>query len=225
MTNLAQEQKQTIEAEIRPLVSRDLTVKTNDDRVLLVADIKRAEDLKKRIEEKFHPTANKVAAYEAYQNALDTEKAFYEPIEAFVKSAKLSVKTFDTNEALRVQREQEAAEARRREQERIEQEKLLERAVKADESGKTEIAEALLNRAETVQAPLTFTAAPQSVKKLVWKARVLNMQKLARAVADGLVPFSVLEVRQSALNDYAKGHDGKSKVDGLEFYQESAGRI
>lgn len=279
---LEPEQKQTIDLEITPLLNRaaNLVVKSDGDRALLVQDIKSAEELKERIEGKFHPTANKVASYEVYQAALDTEHQFYDPINAFIAAAKRVVKGWDTSETLRIQREQreaiekreqaereekakreaealaaqEAEERRQLEEfERLEKEKKakLDLQKAATESGNAKVAgiaakevAKIDNQIETVRQEgeqkiaeiqskaeeppvekMKFTPPPAQIKKLVWKARVTNMIKLCRQIGEGNVPFSVVDVQQSKLNDFAKAYDGQTKIEGLEFYQESTGRI
>lgn len=225
MTNLAPEQQNTIEKEILPLQQRlaALAVTTAEERSTLVADIRAAEDLAKRIEERFRPTANKEAAHKAYKGALETEKAFYGPITDFVTRAKAEIRKFDTAETIRINKENEIRDAKRRDAERERSEALIEKAADAEKEGKTELAEALLDQAQTPPAP-KFTP-PQATKKLIWKARVVNLSKLCQSIVNGLAPFTVVEVRQAGLNDFAKSYDGKTSVPGLEFYQEAATRI
>lgn len=278
MNKLSQEQSQTIETEIHPLQVRaaSLVVRNPEERALLVSDVEQAEGLKKRIEERFHPTANRKAADEARDAARDTEKAFYDPIDAFVKNAKVAVRTFDTEEAKRVQRERDDAEAKRLQKEKddaaakqaaidaedariladaaeLQRQKDAAQKIKDDaiDAGNTKLAgiagkevsklagkienvmeegqkkiDTLKTAAEEPPAPpMRFQPPPTPIKKLVWKARPTNMIALARSVAAGVVPFNVLDVRVSALNDFAKTYDGKSRVEGLEFYQESTGRL
>lgn len=278
------EQKQFIDHEVIPVGLRatGLVVKSIEERALLVTDIKNAEDLMERIEEKFHPTANKKAAYATYEAALDTEKQFYEGIKLFVSNGKKVVKTWDTNETLRIQKEQrDAQEKKEREEkaekarkdaeaqaaieeeerkqlaefERLEKEKKEKLALQqsAAESGNSKVAgiaakevakiedkiadvqtqgaqkieEIKAKAEEPTPAPMQpkFTPPPAPVKKLVWKARVTNLMKLCRSIGIGDVPFTVVEIRQGELNDFAKKYDGTTKIEGLEFYQESIGRM
>lgn len=223
---LEPEQKQFHETEISPALerARGLVVKNADQRFVAAAFIKSLKELKDKIEERFHPTKNKQQAYKTYEDLLETEKAFYGPIDEAVKISTATVKTFDTNEAQRVQREAQEAEAKRLDEERKQREKLDAKAVKAEEKGQTEKAETLREQAANVSVAPSF-APPVASKKLVWKVKVTNLFGLCKAIAAGQVPFSCVEVRQSALNDFAKNYDGKTKVEGLEFFQESAGRI
>lgn len=96
---------------------------------------------------------------------------------------------------------------------------------KVSEEGEKKLDEIKQKAEEAPALKMAFKPAPMPVKKLVWKARITNMMKVCRAIGSGDVPFNVVEVRQSALNDFAKDYDGKTKIEGLEFYQESTGRI
>lgn len=221
---LEPEQKETIETEINPALqkAKSLIVKTQEHRSDAVSFIKTLKTMKEKIEERFHPTSNKKKAYEVYEDLLQTEHAFYDPIDEAVKIANGAVKTFDTSEAIRVQREAQAAEAKRQEEERRQREKLEADARKAEEKGKFEKAETLREQAENVTVAPSFAPPPVATKKLIWKAKVSSLFLLCKAIASGQVPFSVIEIRLSALNDWAKGYDGKTKIDGIEFYQETS---
>lgn len=279
---LEPEQKKTIEIEVMPLAHRtlNLAVRSPEERTVLVSEIKAAEELKARIEIKFHPTANKIATREVYEAALDTEKQFYGPIDAFVIAGKKAVKLWDTEETLRVQREireaQEKKDQQEREEkakrdaeiqaekdaeekrqlaefERLEEEKKKKQALQqsATESGNVKVAgiaakevakiegqieqvqkegaeklEEIERKAEEAPAPkFNFTPPPQPLKKLVWKAKVTNALLACRSIGEGLIPFDAVEFKQSALNDLGKKHDGITKIPGIEFTQESTGRI
>jgi hypothetical protein len=279
---LQPEEKQTIETEITPLALRanNLIVKNREERGALASDIKAAADLKEKIEEKFHPTSNKVKARETYEAALDTEKQFYEPINRFITAGKGAIKHFDTQEAIKIQREEREAREREEQKEReaqaqreaearaaqeAEEKRLIEEfqkiederkqkeelAKKATESGNSKVAgiaarevakldqelkktqeegqrrlDEIKEKAEApVMEVLKFNKPAKASAKLVWKARVKNPLLACRSVGDGLIPFSAVEFKQSALNDLGKNYDGKTPVPGIEFYQEASSRI
>lgn len=221
------EQKQTIEAEIVPLLhtAKNLVIKTKEQRDSAASFVKNLKDMREKIEERFHPTRNKQTAYKAYNDALETEKAFYGPIDEADKLTKAAIKAFDTQEAINAQREAERLEAERRDKETKASAKLEAKAEKELEKGNVAKAETLLDQAKNGQIVPSFAPPPPAVKKLVWKARVTNTFLLCKAIFAGLVPWSVIEIKQSALNDFARNHDGKTQIEGLEFYQESSGRI
>ena len=281
-STLEVEQKKQIDIEIVPLIerTRNLIVKTHDERGLLVSEIKRVKTLRESYEQQLHLTANRLAAKELYDASRDTEKTVYDPIDNFVIEATKAVKTFDTSESLRIQKEQReiaekevqreresqaqreaeakaAQEAEERaalaEYERLEAEKEAKKKLQAsaEASGNAKVAgiaakevakidnqiqqvqetheakiEEIKAKAEDVPAPKLHIQAPQNpVKKLAWKARVSNTMKLCRSVVAGDVPFNIIEVSQVELNKFAKGYDGETKIEGLEFYQESTGRL
>lgn len=279
---LEAEVREKIDLKIKPLEKRalSLTVKNQDERAMLVADAKDAKSLMEQYEETLHLDANTAQARELYEATRDTRDAVYNPIKAFVKAATEAVKKFDTNETLRIQREQQEAkekedqkereekaritaetnaalEAEEKKQleefERLENEKKKKQELQASanasgnakiagiaakevarldneitqvqEQGEKKIEEIKAKAEEEPPAKLNITKPAIALKKLTWKAKVTNMMKLCRQIGEGNVPFAVVEVRQSQLNDFAKNHDGKTKIEGIEFYQESTGRI
>ena len=221
-----EETEKVIETEASQFLvkANSFLIKTDEQRGEAVSFVKFLKERKTRIEEDYHFTKNKQDAYKTYEGALDTEKKIYGPFDEAIKVTNTTVKQFDTQEAIKVQMAAQEAEAKRQEQERLEREKILEKARKAEEKGKVEKAEVLREQAETVSVQPTFVPT-QAVKKLVWKAKVNNLFLVCQAIAKGQIPFSVVEIRVSALNDFAKGYDGKTKIDGIEFYQESNSRI
>ena len=240
---LEPEQKKAIETEISPALeqARSLVVRNQEERGLAAAFIERLKQMKDKIEERFHPTANKKKAYAVYEDLLETEKAFYDPINTAIEVSRKTVREFDTAETLRIQREQREAQEKREQQEREETAKRdaeARAAIEAEEVAKIDnemqqvkadteqkIEEIQKKAEETPAIKMDFKPTPLPTKKLVWKARVTNMMKLCRSISNGEVPYSVLEVRPSDLSDFAKKYDGKTKIEGLEFYQESTGRI
>ena len=220
------EQKQLMEKEVSPLLqqARSLVVKNVDQKSVAVSFVKKLKEMKDRIEEIFHPTANRAAAHKQWQALKDTENAFYEPLDLAIEEAKKIVNNFDREESIRVQREAEAAEARRQEEERKEREKLEKKSEKELAKGNVEKAEMLKEQAATVTAKPIFTP-PADVKKLIWKARVINPLMACKSIGEGLIPFNAVEFKQSALNDLGKGYDGKSKIPGIEFYQDVNSRV
>ena len=41
-----------------------------------------------------------------------------------------------------------------------------------------------------------------------------------KSIGEGLIPFNAVEFKQSALNELGKNYDGKSKIAGIEFYED-----
>jgi len=213
--------------EIMPIETKGkaLVVKDADTRAQAVDLRKEIKDGIEKIEKKYHFKENTGKAHKTWKSNKDTENSVYNPIEALDVTIKGKVNAYDRDEALKAKRIADAAEVKRREDERKERERLEEKAEKAEEKGKTEKAEELREQAETVSFAPRFTAAPKGVKKLITYARITNMTKLCKAIGEGEIPFSVLQVNQSQLNAWAKGQDVKSKYDGIELYEDVSGRI
>lgn len=224
---LTYEQKQFLETDVMPIIhmAKTIVVKNHEQKDFAVSMIKQWKQKKELIEDRFHPTENKKKLYEAYASALDTEKAFYEPFDQAVKIVTETVKGFERELALKQQREAEIAEAKRQEEERKERERLQKLADSAAAKGKTEKAATLSEQAQNVTIAPKFEPAPVATKKLVWKARVSNPLMACKSISEGLIPFNAIEFKQTALNDLGKSYDGKSKIAGIEFYQDVSSRI
>lgn len=226
-TLLEKDQQEAIETEVSPMIdrARALVVKNDDQRALAVSFGKGLKELKAKIEERFHPTANREKALKLWQESKDTENAFYAPIDNAIDAVKKTITTYDREEAIKQQRLAEEAEAKRQEEERKEREKLLKKAETAEKNGHTEKAETLLEQAENVTAKPVFIPT-KDVKKLVWKARIKNQFLACKSIGEGLIPFTAVEFRQAALNDLGKAYEAnKQPIPGIEFYQDVNGRI
>lgn len=103
----------------------------------------------------------------------------------------------------------------------------LRAAEKAIETAKVSAdnAEIAADQASTVELAPKFTPPPVAVKKLVWKCKVVSVKIACRSVYEGLIDFNGVEFKQSTLNEIGKNYDGKTRIAGLEFWQESTGRI
>ena len=221
------EQKQVIETEIAPRLqeAREFLIKTPEDRAFAASRLKEVDSILERLDSKFQFTELKEKSLRAYQAAQGIFKAFTEPGQAVKDAWKLNIKGFDTRLAIQAQKEAELAEAKRRDQEAKAQEALLEKAAKEDAKGNHEKAATLLEQAEAPVVAPSFAPPPPAVKKLVTKAEVTNMTQLCRLIAEGVIPFSVVEVNQSQLNAWAKTQDVKREYAGIRLFQESAGRV
>lgn len=218
------DEKAIIQREVTPMLERakSIVVRNEEQKQEAVSFVKEINQFKEKLEERFHPTENKKKTYEAYQSALQTEKAFYAPCDEAATIVKNTVKKYDCEEALKAQRAAREAEARRLEEERKERERLEAQAKKAEEKGKVEKAEALREQAEIVTVAPSFTPAAQPTKKLVWKARVVNPLLACKSIGEGIAPTSLVEFKQSELNALGKYYDGKTPIPGFAFYQDVA---
>ena len=62
-------------------------------------------------------------------------------------------------------------------------------------------------------------AAGVSIRK-VWKAEVLDIGKLVKAIADGKAPLVCVEPNESQCNKLAAAFGGQNPPPGLRFYQD-----
>jgi len=222
-----EEQKQVIETEVLPLAQRtqNLIVRNKEERQTLFLDIKKARELKERIEERFHFSENRDKAHKVWKALKDAENQAYEPIDGFCEAGKKAIDKFDTAEAQKARQEAELAEAKRRDEEAKEKARLEAKAEKELEKGNVAKAEALLEQAEAPKTSVSFSPAPGKTRELVTKANVLNMLKLCKLIVDGEIGINVLEVKEGELNKWAKDKKVTEKFDGIELYEVAAGRI
>lgn len=137
-TQLQPDQQETINHEVLPLAKTSLIIKSSEDETRVVSAVRSAEELMTRIEERFHPSANRETAYRAYEQALDTEKAFYDELKKLKKEGTANVKTWRANETLRIQNEAREAQERQAQKEREEQAKRDAEAKAAQEAADRE---------------------------------------------------------------------------------------
>lgn len=120
--------------------------------------------------------------------------------------------------------EQRRLQAEAEEKARKERERLEKRAQQAADKGQLEKAAALEEQAAT-----TVAAAPAVIDQKVsgiatrkqWKGKVTSVQELCRAIADGHVPASVVEFKQSELDRFAATWQSSKQFPGLMIYQDS----
>lgn len=116
-------------------------------------------------------------------------------------------------------------EARREREEAAELARQL--AAKAGEAGEDigrEVeaqAEEKLEKAEKTEAKVAVTRgqAASVVVSKTWKAEVIDLVAIAKAVAEGRLPANVLEPNMRALNALARDRKEAAEVDGVRFYE------
>ena len=291
------EQKQVLEQEVPALKEKALALKVIDTLTRQNAEVfvKTLRSFKDKIEERFHPTKNKKDAYKLYEQTLDTEKAFYVPIDEAIKIASETVKEYDRKQAIAAREAAEKIERERQERERVERErmeresreavekakleeqkakearereaaakiekeeaekklaeasaagdatakKVAEIEVKAKDreikinaeaaetaeiatEGHLEQAQVAQEQSESVSLEPKPTPVAKEVKKLVWKARVISVKIACRSIGEGLLPFTMVDIKPGELNKIAKDYDGKTRIPGIEFYEDVSGRI
>mgnify|MGYP001567990310 FL=1 len=128
---------------------------------------------------------------------------------------------------------EEAAEQKRQEEQaRInaalkaeEEERILAQAVSLEEMGATEEAAAVLaQEAEVVPVILPKTAPKVDGQHTLtlWKCRVISLENLVKAVAEGRASIASLQANQVWLNAEIKRLKEEFKMDGVESYTEKS---
>lgn len=155
-------------------------------------------------------------AHQAWKQICDKEKELLAPFAKAESEIKSKMVTFQ-------KAKMEEERLLREEQERFKKEeeaRLLALAVEAEEAGRTENAEYLLEVAQETanivfEAPKKEKTPDTSVKK-TWKARVTN-EKLVPVEIMGTV---IRPVDLSALDKLAKFSKGATQIPGVEFYED-----
>lgn len=199
------------------------TIKSQADYDAAAQFIKGIKALQKKVSDTFTPIVQK--AHAAWKEAKDQENKHLVPLksaEEIVKRASLT--WYDEQEKKRLDDERKAREEADAKAKK-EKEKLEARAQKAEAKGDTEKAEDLRDQAQTVQVPAApveptaKVAEGQSIRE-VWKAELLDLEALVKAVAAGRAPISFLQADMVAINKQAKATKDTMKFDGIRFFAE-----
>lgn len=165
MSNLAEKLPEEIETQAMTLYEQALSIQVVDQDTFKAAGEfgKSLKELEKKIVDFFKPL--KEAAHQAHKAITRKEAEELSPVKEAMDTLRLSMNKF-LQEQERIRQEEErkarlaAAEAARKEEER-----LLALAAKAEEKGKVEKAEELLERAENVYvAPVTVAPKVETAK-------------------------------------------------------------
>jgi hypothetical protein len=190
-----------------------IVIKTPDEYSTAIKGVNRLKTIKANIIEFFRPS--KEAAHTAWKSIVANEKTFTDKLDAAEKLAKTAILKYLEDEERKRIDEERRLQAEADEKARKERERLQAQAAKAAESGKTEKAEALIERAEMV-TPVAVVIeskikyAGQSVRN-TWKAKIIDADAVPR---EWCVPD------QKMLDAIAKSTNGLKKIAGVEFYEE-----
>lgn len=180
----------------------------------LLADIKQRG---KALEEKRKAITSPLDA--AKKAAMDMFRPAVDAIAEFEKAVKGKMAGF-VREQDRLRREEEARAA---EAARKQQEKLMAQADKAAAAGKLEKAEALEMQAASTVAVTPAVETPVASgahARRVWKARLTNKMELIKAVAEGNASPELLDYNESVGNGLAKALKSGMNVPGVEAYED-----
>jgi len=163
----------------------------------------------------------KETAYRSYKGILDKFNEGDKPLELAEGQVKTAIQKWDyAQEQIRQEQQRKAQE----EVERLERDRRLQEAVEAEAAGVSEEqVQAIMDAPAIAVAPLlasTYTKAAGISTRENWKARVVDMKKLAAAVAKGLVPVTYILPNEQALNARAKADKATLNIPGVQAYND-----
>lgn len=148
--------------------------------------------------------------------------ALFKPVIETLEQAERIVKGAVSNYQVAEQRRIAQENAAREEAARKERERLERQAARALEQGKAEKAEALQVQAATTVA--VTAEAPAKVAglgmRMAWAAEVTDIREVCRQVADGHIPPTVIDFKQSELNRLAASFQNSREFPGLRITQK-----
>jgi membrane protein involved in colicin uptake len=175
-------------------------------------------DLKLRLD-KWEPLRAK--AYESYQEVLTNMKAECSDYEKGIKICQNEMDRWATEQRRIVQEKQARLEAEARKKAEDERQKLLDKAVKAEEKGDIKKAEILVENAEDVFAEPVFVQAelPKGTKRDI-EIKVLNLKLMCAEIANGHIPETLIKVDEQKLKKWVLAcNKRKNDVPGLFIHE------
>ena len=160
------------------------------------------------------------AAHKAHKAACDQKKALYAPFEA-------AKKIIDSKQIAWYRAEQaRAAEERRKAEEEARkkaEEEALARAQELQDMGMNEAAEEAISQPvviEKVTVAEPVRAGGESFRE-TWKAEVVDLMALVKAVAAGTQPLAYLEANMPVLNKAASMFKGSVQIPGVKIVSDT----
>ena len=168
-------------------------------------------------------------AHQTHKSICDKEKEAIKPwviAKSKIAEERNNYQLEEKRIRLEAQRKAEAIEVERVEKER---KRLLEQAIKLEEKGKTEQAEAKLEQAENVYVEPVFV--PSVVEKKIelsfggsvssqqdFDVVVTDIKTICKAVVDGKLPVGIIDIKNNALKTFCKLNQIKNgDIEGLQI--------
>ena len=187
------------------------TVESAGTREEVITVIRSAKTIKARIVEFFKES--KESAHKTWKAICANEKTFTDRLDVVELKAKKAVRMYDDEQAVIRDKERARLQAAADAKARQERERLRK---KAEITKTPERAEALIEEAESILAPVVQVEEPEKNKgeatKRTWKAKITDPDK---------VPREWLVIDMKALDAFAKATKGNKQIPGVEFVQES----
>lgn len=207
---------QVIEKKSNTLVTKaqNTAIKTQVQYIEAAEFLKSVKALKKEIGDTFDPIIAK--AHLTHKEACNQKNKYLKPAVGAERLINDKMAVWDDEQ----DRKRRIEQARLDEKNRKEAEKLAERARKAEEKGNTEKAEELKEQAEEKEftvpvAPSTAPKVEGLTKKVTWKARVTDIDKLPEE-------YIIKTANMPLLNTIARSVKDTKKIPGVKFYSDKS---
>ena len=160
------------------------------------------------------------AAHRSHKAALAVKAKLAGPLLEAEKIVKPLMATYNAEQERRRQEEQRRLQE---EAKRKAEDERLELALQAEKAGDAQSAEELI--AAPVEAPLVVVRSETKAEGVSfrenWKAMVVDLKTLVRAVADGTAPLAAIVPNQSFLDSQAKALKAELSYPGVKAYNET----
>lgn len=194
--------------------AENTAIKTQELYVRAAEFLKNIKAMRKEIVETFKPIIDK--AHAAHKEACNQKNKYLKPVEDAEKMINSKLGVWDDEQ----DRKRRIEQAKLDDKARKEREKLEAKAKKEEAKGNTEKAEELKEQAEEkeIAVPVAPSATPKVdglTKKVTWKARVTDINKLPDE-------YIIKSANMPVLNAMAKSVKDTRKIPGVEFYAEKS---
>jgi len=219
--------KPTIPASALELVSeadsilaeaKNFTVENDRQYEMAGIDLKRIKDKQRELDQTRKSITRPLDA--AKRQVMD----FFRRPEAYLKDAERILKRAMLTYQDEKQRKAREEEARLRELQRQEQERLAREAEELEKAGDKAAASAVIEQAATMPDPIVQSSAPKvdGIKRQTrWSAELVDKMALIKAVAEGQVPDIALDANMTFLNQQARSLKGAFNIPGVRATEKT----
>jgi hypothetical protein len=204
-------------AELKLREAESYSITSPDMAEAAAEDLRKIKALSKELEEN----------RKAITKPLDDEKSaimdFYRPAQTYLGDAESVLKRKLMSYQAEQDRLRREAQAKAEAEARKERERLEKQAQKAEESGKTEQAEAIRENATMVSTHVVQEAPKLAgiATRTVWRGRVTDKNALVAAALNRPDIMALIMIDESALNKLATALKDNLNIPGAEAYSET----
>lgn len=205
---------ETVESQALEISEQAKTLKVLDEETYIEAGemLRTLKTMKNKVTDFFAPM--KAKSYAAWKEICAKENEAVRPLDEADKLVRVEAgKYLEEQERIRKEAQRKAEEEARIAAEK-EKQKLLEQAVRAEEKGKAEKAEALLEKAEMVyQEPIAVPSAVQKTTRLEVgsvtrksdiQVIVSDQFLLVKAIVEKKIPITVVDFKLNTIKSWVK---------------------